>query len=448
MSGWPRLSRLRRCFVSGLFLFLALIGIARPARANGRFPASSSVVFDPHDPKTIYVRATFGVLVTRDGGDSWRWICERAIGFSGTEDPTYVVTPKGTIVGGTFSGAAVSRDNGCTFAFAGGPRTHLFSDLAMRADGEILGVISVYKQAGDKGSLYDNRVMSSKDDAETFTSVSATLDPTLLIESLEVAASDPARLYLTAVRGEGDTRTAAFLVSVDGGMSWAEKKFDLLRGETAPFIANVDPKRADRVYVRTAGAVDAQTRLLVTDDAGKTWKKVLDSSSPLLGFALSEDGSQVFAGNREGMWIAKGESLSVSRGSSSEVQCLGVMPGLAGGLWACSTEKSGFFVGLSKNAGQTFDPKLHLEELKGPIDCPAESSVAKECTAEWPKIRRELGLPDPNEKPKVRDPGGPALKGRATRTATKSSPWRTAAGIALVGLAAYFILQRLRRGRG
>jgi hypothetical protein len=118
-------------------------------------------------------------------------------------------------------------------------------------------------------------------------------------------------------------------------------------------------------------------------------------------------------------------------------------------LWACSSEKSGFFVGASKGNGGSFDPKLHLEDLKGVLECPAESTVADECTAEeWTKQRRALGLPDANETPaKNVGPGGPALKGRQTRTRSGGNRFGAVAGIALVGIAGYYILKRLRRGR-
>ena len=79
---------------------LALVAFASPARAEHRFPASSAVLFDPHDGKTVYVRTTFGLVATHDGGMSWRSICERAMGLTSDEDPSYVVTPKGTLVVG------------------------------------------------------------------------------------------------------------------------------------------------------------------------------------------------------------------------------------------------------------------------------------------------------------------------------------------------------------
>jgi hypothetical protein len=55
------------------------------AAANGRFPKAQQIVTAPGSGgKTIFLRATFGVLVSRDAGATWSWICEQAIGFSGT----------------------------------------------------------------------------------------------------------------------------------------------------------------------------------------------------------------------------------------------------------------------------------------------------------------------------------------------------------------------------
>jgi hypothetical protein len=461
--------------LSLLFVVVATITVSsKDVHANGRFPASNAVIFDARDPKTIWVRVTFGLLVTHDSGATWHWICERAIGFSGMEDPTYTITPKGTLVGGTFSGIAVSRDNGCTFNFAPGPggndadaapppssdpkplrrarhhgvKARPLSDLAMRSNGDIIGITSTYSKAGpDNTSLFDNHLMISNDDAALFAESGGPIDSTLLLESIEISESDPARIYLSAVRGAEPNRNGVFLVSLNAGMSWTERKIDLVEGETAPFIASVDPKNADRVYVRTHNAVDKPTRLLVTDDAGKTWKKVYEARSPLLGFAMTADGSRVFVGSKEGVATSATDTFNFTHGSSADIQCLGHGGGPV--LWACSSEKSGFFIGASKGNGGSFDAKLHLEDLKGVLECPAESSVGEECTAEeWTKQRRALGLPDANEPAsKNAGPPGPALKGRQTRTRSGGNRFGAVAGIALVGIAGYYILKRLRRGR-
>ncbi len=59
------------------------------ARANGRFPTSNQIVFSPANADLIVLRATFGILVSRDGGTTWTWLCEDALGIARTtvEDP-------------------------------------------------------------------------------------------------------------------------------------------------------------------------------------------------------------------------------------------------------------------------------------------------------------------------------------------------------------------------
>lgn len=465
-----------------LLVVLAVLLLEGVALANGRFPASSAVIFDPHDAKTMYVRVTFGLLATRDGGASWRWICESAIGFSGIEDPTYVVTPKGTLVAATYSGVAVSRDRGCTFGFAGGAgptaaerekrhrrmggghhgpgKPRVLSDLTMRPDGEIVGVMSVFSKVKGTGTSYDNRLVVSKDDAETFEDLGGEIDASLLIESVEIADTDPDRIYITALRGEGDARRAVFLTSSNKGLSWSEIDLGLVKGETGAFIARVDPKNRDRVYVRTNGLVDAPSRLLVTDDGGRSWTKIHDAKTPLLGFALSNDGSRVFVGSGDGVASASigkdiAPGIAFRKGMAADIRCLGVDG--AGVLWACSSERTGFFVGSSKQGsgaepGDAFDARLHLLDLKGPLECPEDSSVAEQCSQdEWAKQRLFLGfkdIPDAGGATTSQKPASGAADTKGTGPASEGpGSWKTAAVGAVIGLAIVVGVRALRRRR-
>ena len=51
----------------------------------------------PDDPQFLAVRTTFGVLVSGDSGQHWDWICERALGYSGVQDPTLGLMEGGTL---------------------------------------------------------------------------------------------------------------------------------------------------------------------------------------------------------------------------------------------------------------------------------------------------------------------------------------------------------------
>src|SRR4051812_35323444 len=53
------------------------------ARANGRYPAAQMLATRPgdDDAQTMALRTTFGLLLSKDGGKSFRWVCEKALGF-------------------------------------------------------------------------------------------------------------------------------------------------------------------------------------------------------------------------------------------------------------------------------------------------------------------------------------------------------------------------------
>lgn len=382
------------------------------------------VVPDPHDAKNVYAPATFGLLVSRDAGESWRWLCNRAIGVTDGDEPSWTVTPKGTLVGATSKTIVASRD-GCTFAQAGSGA----SAIAVRPSGEIVAVGP------------DNHLLLSTNDAQSFAASGSPIDPAFGVDSLAIAPSDPGRIYLAGRRGEGDARTGGLLVSYDGGMSWAARKLELAPGET-PTLAGVDPAGADRVYLRTTGA-DAHARLLVSDDAGKTWKKVFESTTDALGFALSSDGKRVFVGTRDGVSSSASDAFAFTKGSSIAAHCLA---SAGSTLWACSSDRGGgFVVGTSRTGGRSFEAKLHLDEIKGPLECPADSPVAKACAEEWQKQRTALGIADVGEPRRSEPAGGPSLRGRQQRTGRAVNTRAAVFGIAAFGFAAYTILKRLRR---
>ena len=429
------------------FAALALVLLGAPGvRANGRFPASSGVVFAPGDDASIFVRVTFGLLVSRDNGTSWRWICERAIGFSGPEDPSYVVTKSGAIVAGMFDGLRVSRDGGCTWQPL---RTEaaVFVDLTMRSDGALLALASSYDRHTDAGSLYKTQLFISTDDARSFAPVGPRLDETLLAESVEVAPSDPRRIYVSAVRGADSVRKGAMLVSLDGGLKWIERALYLAPKELGPYIAAVDATRPDRVYVRTSASPESPTRLLVSDDAAKTYRNLLDAKGPLLGFALAPDGNSLHVGGPEdGLLTGALDGTPLTQAAKLKVQCL-TRQGNA--LWACSNEASGFVAGTSADAGPVFAARLHLGDIAGPLECAKGSSVAKECETDWRKLRSDLGLDDAPVDAGARKDAGPSEAAGAARSGGASIVRRGAAWIvalfALLTAAAVAVRTRRRK---
>jgi hypothetical protein len=387
---------------SALTLGATLLAWPSSAHANGRFPESNAVFFAPNEPDTVLLRTTFGLISSRDRGKTWDWVCERAVGLAGVEDPMYSVTPDGTMIASTFSGLSVSHDKACNWAYVGGALDSLvFVDLASRPStpGHVVALSSSYGGQDDAGFIfYKSTLFETTDEGKTFGALAATISPELLSETVDVTPSDPDRMYVSAVRDPGTTAKAFLLTSTDHGKTFVENPLPLVQTEHAAFIAAVDPINADRLYVRTSNAVDMPSRLLVSDDAGKTFRTIFTGQGALLGFALSSDGKKAYVGGtKDGLYAASTTDFNFTQRSKVEIQCLKLADD---GLWACSSEKSGFVLGLTKDEGATFEAKLHFCDVRGPLTCPAGTTTNTECSLggttstaspPWPQQRAVLG---------------------------------------------------------
>src|SRR5207302_1066297 len=97
------------------WILATLLAATSSAQANGRPPGTSTIQFRVGNDADVLLGMTFGLLASHDGGASWQWMCEAAVGYGGTYDPRYLWFASGPIVATTFAGLQVSRD-GCTFA--------------------------------------------------------------------------------------------------------------------------------------------------------------------------------------------------------------------------------------------------------------------------------------------------------------------------------------------
>ena len=189
------------------FPFLACVAacatfLASPkARANGRFPEANAIFLGSAEPDLVILRLSFGMFISRDRGATWGWACEKTIGVSGVEDPMYAVTPNGTIVGATYQGVVASSDKACSFTPAGGPLANLvFVDLAQKPSDPktVLAFASSYdKQDADGGIQFVSQLFETTDEAKSWSPLGVPLDPYLLGETVDYAASDSNRVYVS-----------------------------------------------------------------------------------------------------------------------------------------------------------------------------------------------------------------------------------------------------------
>ena len=97
----------------GVALAASLALSSGSALANGRYPNADMLIVDPGDPAHLVLRATFGTLVSRDGGQRWSWICEESIGYTG--DPALTILSGGRTLHAFLGNIQLSSDDACSY---------------------------------------------------------------------------------------------------------------------------------------------------------------------------------------------------------------------------------------------------------------------------------------------------------------------------------------------
>lgn len=426
------------------------------ARAHGRPPQIERIAFDPSDPDHLVLGATFGLLVSRDGGASFRWSCAAAFGADPTqEDPDVLVTGQGAVVLTTFDGLIVGEPELCDYSPPEGPvRGAFVVDVSPdpSAPEAVWGLVS--------SGVTPDLVVRSADGGRSWASIGAPIEQ-LLTERILVAPSDPARVYVSgAIPPAGDVLRQAFLLrSDDGGESFTTVEIELVNGERLPHVVGVDPTNADRVFVRMVrGNVDPRNeRLLYSDDGGRTFTSVLELPS-IRGFAMSEDGRTVWAGSSAGagLWVAREGTTSFEPIADLDVRALASR---GGELWlAVDQQTAGFALGRSTDGGATIEERLRFQDVEELIECPRCSRAGIDCPEWLPDLRadiatyfggvdagptglpRDAGLPAECRADAGVEPPPPAGDGCGCRAAASPGSVPGALALALVALTA------LRRG--
>lgn len=379
----------------GRAALLATLVMAGPAHGNGRFPASSSIDFQPGRPDHIAVGVTFGLLVSRDGGATWRWDCEAAIGFEGTYDPIYLWSASGALFASTFTGLKVARDP-CGWQAVPGPvGTADVTALAIGGDGAIWAAVSdlaggaaIYRSDDDGGSFAASALPGQVGD---------------VWHTIAVAPDDPRRVYVSGRRMVAGAPTRVLARSRDGGASWVELPTDALVGTATSelLVAAIDPRDPDHVYaIVTDVGPGLRTALYRTTDAGATppagptWARVLEVPTRINGVVVRTTGEVLAITPAMGLYRApdRAAAFALVPGVTLDGRCL--RERADGTLWMCTNNLPPDRATLHVAAEPTtWTPRLAFAGLTGPTRC-ADGTVQHDtCEATlWCGLRENLAI--------------------------------------------------------
>ena len=348
------------------------------------------------DGSTVFLRTTFGVLVSRDTGKHWRWICERALGYDGQWDPPIAVTRDARLWVGLEDGLVSTKD-GCDVDRVRELAGEMVKDMTVDADDTLWAITG---QPGKPSFVWRRKVGRA---FERLASLGETNAMTI-----EVAPSRPSRVY---VSGQPyDTIRGQIYRSDDGGSTFKTELGDggagSASGQTADgpfFIGAVDQEDPNRLLVRHLHARGSE--VLLSKDGGRTFANVLSMKSAMFGFAKSPDGKELWAASglpEHGMFRSLDRGEHFEPVTKHGVLCLhAATPGL---LYLC---ENGFSLGapavaLTRDDAKTITPLARFADVEGPAVCATPDARASLCAGAWPAMKDlftvglDAGAPTPD----------------------------------------------------
>jgi uncharacterized protein (TIGR03382 family) len=403
-----------------------VLALTSQVLANGRPPQTSSITFRPGMEQEITVGTSFGLLVSKDSGATWRWMCEDALPYGGMYDPDYEVMSSGAFFATTFDGLKVNRD-GCTFDLTplapppkDPPEIKFFSVTARANDN------TYYAAAADP---LDGTIYKSTNEGQTFTPLGTPGELGDWWQSLEAAPSDPQRLYLTGFRfvtvpDAGTTKELLFFTSANGGTTWtpvALTGFQTMKNSTLE-IAGIHPTEPLHVFARVVLEDNAiADGIYESTNGGGAWTKILSKPSSI-AFVVRRNGDLVAGTKMNGTFRRpNGQTTWTELTGAPHPNCL--VENSAGEVWACTQNYGGPGIpmdghGIMKSSDLvTWTPVLKYQDIMEPVTCGSDTLQYNKCDrpplmggpAGWCGLCEQLGC-DPKRACAAETDGAPAEK--------------------------------------
>lgn len=370
---------------------ILVVGLAGTAAANGRAPATSTIHFRQGHEQDIAAGMTFGLVLSHDGGATWHWVCEDAIGYGGVWDPDYSYTASGALFATTFDGLRVSRDDGCTFDST--PPGNLFISANELAPDGTLIFASV--------DPTDDKVYASTDDGMTFPT-STTPQGAMVNDwysSLIYQQGSSTNVWLSGYRFVGNTKTLLVWKSTNGGGTFTAVTVNGITrssSSSALQIAGIDTAgNAYAIVTYPDGQVGGDVYRLAPN--GTAWTQI----------ATYPDGVSLLVRSNDDLVLGtafNGAKTSTNHGTTwtplanaPHISCLA--ENSAHEVWAC-TRNYGDANNPSDNFGimktsdlATWTGVLEYQDIQAPVSCAAGTIQKDVCEAQrWCGVTQQLGI--------------------------------------------------------
>ncbi len=250
-----------------------------------------ALAVDPRDGNVVYAGTPAGkIFKTADGGQTWRQVYEcLPVG----QVSAVAVSPRrpATVLAATTNGVILSRDGGATWKNAVGPGSAASVAIAP-TDPNIF-----YAGAGN--------VYKSTDGGETWNACGAGIDPKAPVVEVAVSPKNAQTVCCIATQGW----SGHFYASADGGQTWKETnrlRADIDADPTLPEEAEIKNAGTEPLSKPTNLAISpvdpaqmiiaANWRPCVSEDGGRSWSERDHGADISVVYDIRFSGPRVYAG--------------------------------------------------------------------------------------------------------------------------------------------------------